>query len=135
MKQNCKMQIQSRIHPCLRESKQRAEPQTGASSQTNYFQPRSNMVGESLLVALAEHAVRFRNIYFPLTASDSLPGRPRHDEQVDLASTFVCEIRDRSPTSSTRVFHSEFAGGGCVYVCMCHEQCSLVFSIFKKKKS
>lgn len=36
------------------------------------------------------HAVRFRNIYFPLTASDSLPGRPRHGEQVD-SREFVCE--------------------------------------------
>ncbi|EGI64992.1 hypothetical protein G5I_06452 [Acromyrmex echinatior] len=58
--------------------------------------------GRAVLVALVEHAARFRNIYFPLTASDSLPGRPRHDEQVDLAS--VIHVRDRSLTSSACVF-------------------------------
>ncbi|KYM79727.1 hypothetical protein ALC53_09839 [Atta colombica] len=57
--------------------------------------------GRAVLIALVEHAARFRNIYFPLTTSDSLPGRLRHGEQVDLACViYVCE-RSRGGFRST----------------------------------
>lgn len=88
-----------------------------------------------MLVALVEHAARFRNIYFPLTASDSLPGRPRHGEQVDLASVFVSEIRDRSPTSSARVFRSESREVKvyvCVSACICYVPVLIFFKFLKR---
>lgn len=48
-------------------------------------------------------AVRFRNIYFPLTAGESLPGRPWHGEQVDprvcLLNSLARHPRDIAPAS------------------------------------
>lgn len=53
---------------------------TGLSNRTNYFQSEPRR-WEDLYLAV-EHGARFRNIYFLLAASESLPGRPRCGELV-----------------------------------------------------
>ncbi|EZA52091.1 hypothetical protein X777_09099 [Ooceraea biroi] len=71
------------IFSCLHEPTQRNGRASGRARRAERITFNRNMVGAGALVALVKHAVRFRNIYFPLTASDSLPGRLRHGEQVD----------------------------------------------------
>ncbi|TGZ51917.1 hypothetical protein DBV15_05558 [Temnothorax longispinosus] len=68
-----------------RRHKEAAEPRSGCVEPNELLSTARQYGGrEPWLVALAEHAARFRNIYFPLTASDSLPGRPRHGKQQKL---------------------------------------------------
>lgn len=122
------------------DTKKRQQRRAGCVEPRELLSTARQYGGGAVLVALAEHAARFRNIYFPLTASDSLPGRACHGEQVDFASVFV-HARYSCPLSHilARVFRSELARGEvcacigvCVCVCVCHEQCSFFFSIFKK---
>jgi len=79
-----------------KETAERADVSARSRIRAERITFNRNMVGAGAPLALVEHAVRFRNIYFPLATSDSLPGRPRHGEQV--------EARAAGSASSSRSF-------------------------------